>query len=314
MTTDKKKVKNILVTGANGMLGKAVCEKFKLEVAKIIPITRAEVDLRNLQATLSYFSKYEIDLVVHCAALVGGIQANIAGGSKFFLENVQIDYSVINAAKYLNIKNFIYIGSSCMYPANLKHPIKEIEVLSGPLEPSNENYALAKIFGSRMVVEIAKETNLNWRVFVASNLYGPNDHFDDSKSHLLSAVISKAIFVKENKLPKIEMWGDGTPKREFTYIDDFADWIHRSSNTLEKLPYFLNIGYGEDYTVIEIYEKVLAALSLETIVTPNTKMPNGNSRKLMDSSVARSFGWDPKVNLDKGIRNTIEWYRSHKGS
>jgi GDP-L-fucose synthase len=293
------------------MLGKSVCKKFKLEGANIIPITRFDLDLRDQQETKRIFSKYRADLVIHCAAKVGGIQANIEGGSKYFLDNVQIDTSVLNAAKYLNIQNLIYISSSCMYPANLNHPIKETELLSGPIEPSNESYALAKIFGSRMTIEYAKESNLNWRVFVASNLYGPHDHFNDKKSHLLSAVISKAIIAEEKKLKKIEMWGDGTPKREFTYVDDFANWIFFTSDKLEKLPNILNVGYGQDFSVFEIYKKVLDVLGLKIAITSNLKMPNGNSRKLMDSALARSFGWDPNVNLDQGIIHTLEWYKSN---
>ena len=185
------------------------------------------------------------------------LQANIKNGTKFFLENILIDNSVLFSARTQKIKNLIYIGSSCMYPANIEHPLKEDELLSGPLEPTNENYALAKLFGSRMTSSIAIEDEVNWRVFIASNLYGPNDHFNSEKSHLLAAIISKAVTAKENNLSTIEMWGDGSPRREFTHVEDFAGWIFKSSAFLEQLPYVLNTGIGKDYSVMDFYKKVL---------------------------------------------------------
>jgi GDP-L-fucose synthase len=302
----------VVVTGANGMLGKTVCEVFKIEGFDVLEITREKVDLMDADKTLGYFSKYKIDLIVHCAAVVGGIQANIDGGTKFFTDNVRIDSSVLFAGRALGVENFIYIGSSCMYPANMNHPLKENDILTGALEPTNKNYALAKIFGAHLTTSIAIENNLNWRVFIASNLYGPNDHFGTDKSHLLSAVIKKSIEAKEKRETKIDMWGDGSPKREFTYVTDFADWIFNSSKILNKLPYVLNTGIGEDYSVIEYYNKVLNTIGYSCEVVANKSKANGNMRKLMDSSLAIKFGWSPKVGIDEGIKKTIDWYLLNK--
>jgi GDP-L-fucose synthase len=302
----------VVVTGANGMLGKTVCEKFKIEGFDVLEITREKVDLMDANKTLEYFSKYAIDLIVHCAAVVGGIQANIDGGTKFFTDNVRIDSSVLFAGRALGIENFIYIGSSCMYPANIDHPLKENDILTGALEPTNKNYALAKIFGAHLTTSIAIENNLNWRVFIASNLYGPNDHFGTDKSHLLSAVIKKSIEAKEKRETKIDMWGDGSPKREFTFVTDFADWIFNSSKILNKLPNVLNTGIGEDYSVIEYYNKVLNTIGYSCEVVANKSKANGNMRKLMDSSLAMKFGWSPKVGIDEGIKKTIDWYLINK--
>jgi GDP-L-fucose synthase len=302
----------VVVTGANGMLGKTVCEKFKMEGFDVLEITREKVDLMDANKTLEYFSKYKIDLIVHCAAVVGGIQANIDGGTKFFTDNVRIDSSVLFAGRALGIENFIYIGSSCMYPANIDHPLKENDILTGALEPTNENYALAKIFGAHLTTSIAIENNLNWRVFIASNLYGPNDHFGTDKSHLLSAVIKKSIEAKEKRETKIDMWGDGLPKREFTFVTDFADWIFNSSKILNNLPHVLNTGIGEDYSVIEYYNKVLNTIGYSCEVVANKSKANGNMRKLMDSSLAMKFGWSPKVGIDEGIKKTIDWYLLNK--
>ena len=224
----------ILVTGASGMLGKSVTrELIKLE-QDVIPLTREKVDLLDQYSTKDFVKEINPELIVHCAALVGGIQANISGGGRYLLENLAIDNSILIAAKELKVKNLIYIGSSCMYPANHPEPLTENQILSGYLEQTNENYALAKIIGSRIVEAIALDQKYNWRTFIASNLYGPNDHFGSEKSHLLSAIISKAIEAKENK-SSIEMWGDGTPRREFTYVEDFAEWIGKSISKLSEM-------------------------------------------------------------------------------
>ena len=305
-------MKRILVTGSNGMLGKAVCKKFESTNVNLIELNRDKVDLRNSIQTLNFFTKQKPDLVIHCAALVGGIQANLNGGTRYFLENVTIDTSVLNASRTLGVKELIYIGSSCMYPGSIDYPLKETDILSGRLEPSNENYALAKIFGTYLTKSISIQDNLNWRVFIASNLYGPNDHFNTEKSHLLAAIISKAVAAKMSQSKYIEMWGDGSPQREFTYVEDFADWIEFSSNFLDRLPQILNLGIGVDYTVYDYYKKVLAELDLAIEIVPKVTMPNGNRRKLMDSSIAKSFGWNPTTGIEAGLAKTLEWYLNNR--
>ena len=305
-------MKRILITGSNGMLGKAVCKKFESTSVTLIELNRNKVDLRNSTETFNFFTKQKPDLVIHCAALVGGIQANIKGGARYFLENITIDSSVLNASRALGVKELIYIGSSCMYPGNIDYPLKETDILSGSLEPTNQNYALAKIFGTYLTKSVSIQDELNWRVFIASNLYGPNDNFDSEKSHLLAAIISKAVAAKMNKSKYIEMWGDGTPQREFTYVDDFADWILFSSKFLDKLPQILNLGVGVDYTVHDYYKKVLTELDIDIEIVPKIKLPNGNRRKLMDSSIAKSFGWNPKTGIEEGLAKTVEWYLNNR--
>ena len=305
-------MKRILVTGSAGMLGKAVCKSLESPDNEIIELTRDKVDLRSPEETLGFFSSTKPDLVVHCAALVGGIAANMNGGSKFLLENIELDRSVLYSARRLQVKDLIYIGSSCMYPANIDHPLKESEILTGALEPTNANYALAKILGSNITRSIANDDGLDWRVFIASNLYGPHDHFSPSKSHLLAAIIQKAIEAKENDSKTIEMWGNGEPRREFTYVDDFANWIALSSKFLNQLPIVLNTGIGIDYSVKEYYEKVLVALNLEVKIIANPHKPSGNMRKLMDSSLAKEYGWLAPTDIDTGIAKTIDWYLKNR--
>jgi GDP-L-fucose synthase len=305
-------MKRILITGSSGMLGKAVCKKFKSANANLIELNRNKADLTNPDETFDFFSKQKPDLVIHCAALVGGIQANVIGGAKYFLENIAIDTSVLNASRALGVKELIYIGSSCMYPSGIDYPLKEIDILTGTLEPTNQNYALAKIFGTYLTKSISIQDKLNWRVFVASNLYGPNDHFNSEKSHLLSAIISKAVAAKESQSKYIEMWGDGTPRREFTYVDDFADWILSSSEFLDKLPHVLNLGIGVDYSVHDYYKKVLTELELEIEIISKVTMPNGNRRKLMNSSIAKSYGWNPTTGIKDGLAKTVKWYLNNR--
>ena len=305
-------MKRILVTGSAGMLGKAVCKSLESPDIEIIKLTREKVDLRNSEDTLRFFSRNKPDLVVHCAALVGGIAANIDGGSKYFLENIELDRSVLYSAREFKINDLIYVGSSCMYPANIDHPLKESEILTGALEPTNTNYALAKILGLNITRSIATEDGLNWRVFVASNLYGPHDHFNSNKSHLLAAIVQKAIEAKENNAKSIEMWGSGKPRREFTYVDDFANWIALSSKFLNQLPIVLNTGIGIDYSVKEYYEKVLIAINLDVEIVSNPNKPSGNMRKLMDSSLAKEYGWLAPTDIDTGIAKTIDWYLQNR--
>ena len=301
----------VLVTGASGMLGKSVVNSLIESNQEVIALSRKDVDLTDSAATHKFIEKASPNVIIHCAALVGGIQANISGGGKFLLQNLAIDNSVLTAAKILEIGNLIYIGSSCMYPANREKALTEDQILTGPLEKTNENYALAKIVGSRMVEAIALDYKYNWRTFIASNLYGPNDHFGSDKSHLLSAIITKAIEAQKNK-SSIEMWGDGKPRREFTYVDDFSEWISKSIKNLSEIPQYLNLGFGVDYTVEEFYQFVLDAIDYKAEIIPNLEKPNGNMRKLMDSSKAQQFGWDPKTSIKLGITNTINWYTSNK--
>lgn len=303
-------MKKILVTGANGMLGREVCKCLTNLKYEVVPISRKNLDLRDYKSTYETISKSRPFAIVHCAAVVGGIQANIEGGAKFLTDNLAIDTSVLKSAKELSIKNLVYIGSSCMYPANFNHALKENELLAGKLEVTNQNYALAKIIGSRIVECIAQENNFNWRIFIASNLYGPGDNFDFNKGHLVAAIIMKSIKAKaENTF--LEMWGDGTPRREFTYVEDFANWICTNLEKLEVLPLYLNLGSGFDLSVREYYEIILKLISYNGNIVANPNKPNGNIRKLMDSSEAKKYGWNPKTSLEDGLMKTIKWYEAN---
>jgi GDP-L-fucose synthase len=238
---------------------------------------------------------------------VGGIKANIEGGSRFLTENLEIDHSVIFAAKRQNVKNFLYIGSSCMYPANFMKKLTTQDLLTAPFEPTNADYALAKLTGTKAVEAIALSTRRTWRTFVASNLYGPGDHFDLDRSHLLAAIILKIRNAMKNGQSEIVMWGDGTPRREFTYVNDFSSWIAHSIEDLDRFPPIMNVGSGIDFTIKEYYEIAMDCLNFEGRLEIDLTKPSGNLRKLMDSSVAIESGWNPQTTISTGIRNTYQW-------
>ena len=303
----------VFLSGGRGMLGSHIKRELESEGHFVIAPTSSELDLRNSEATRYYLNKVAPEAVIHAAAVVGGIQANIEGGSRFLTENLEIDHSVIFNAKELEVENFIYIGSSCMYPANRQEPLQLQDLLSGPLEPTNASYALAKISGAKAVEAFDSSSGLNWKTFIASNLYGPGDHFEPRRSHLLAAIIAKVEEAKRMNYSEIVMWGDGQIKREFTYVEDFARWIAVSVTSLQKFPSMLNVGYGVDYSVRQFYEISMEILGYQGKLTADTSKPNGNLRKLMDSAMARDLGWAPSTNIQDGILKTYKWYLEQNG-
>jgi GDP-L-fucose synthase len=300
----------VLVTGGTGMLGSSLARLGQDAGLEILLPKRSELNLDNESATLRYIETNSPDAIIHAAARVGGIAANIANPVDFLTQNIRIDGNVLNGSLRVGVKKLIYVGSSCMYPRSLSHPMKEEEILTGPLEPTNEGYALAKIVGSKTVQYVAQTRDLVWRNLIPSNLYGPKDHFEPERSHLLAAIIQKVVSAKLNKLDEVEMWGDGSVRREFTYVDDVARYMIHSLDKLESLPTTMNIGVGIDHTVREYYEMVIKVLGANVKIVADPSKPAGMERKLLDVSLARSYGWEAKTNIEMGIKATIDWYLS----
>jgi GDP-L-fucose synthase len=296
----------ILITGASGMLGTEIAQEAVRSGHEVLLPSHRELDLRNELATYEYLKLNSPEAIFHCAAKVAGISANIANPSEFLTENIRIDNSVLGAAKNLEIPNLIYMGSSCMYPRNLAHAMKEEEILTGQLEPTNESYALAKLVGWK-TVQLNSNT-LNWRTVVLSNLYGPRDHFEQNRSHLLAAIIAKTHFAKKNRASEIEMWGDGNSRREFTFAKDVAEFLISSLPALAKFPATLNVGSGVDYSVLEYYQFVSEIMGYEGVIVPNLERPTGMVRKLMDVTRATALGWSPNTQIRVGIEETSTWY------
>lgn len=298
----------LLITGANGMLGRSLVNYAQIDGHDICFPTRNELDLSNQAETLHYLEKHQPEAVIHAAARVGGISANIQNPLPFLTENILIDSSVLGAARIIKVPNLIYIGSSCMYPKNLSHPMKENEILTGELEPTNEAYALAKIVGSKIAQLTHEIDSLNWRTVVLSNLYGPHDHFEADRSHVLSAIIAKTFAAKDSRAKNIEMWGDGSARREFTFVEDVANFLIQSLSNLKAMPSIMNVGAGVDFSIRDYYTFVMSELDFKGELIMDLSKPTGMRQKLMDISLARTYGWKPTTDIHAGIKKTINWY------
>ena len=304
------KLKKVLVTGGAGMVGRHVKDQCKALGWEVFSPQSDELDLRNANATLDYIESVSPELIFHCAAYVGGIAINIAHPADFIMENILIDSSLLSASRKLRVSNLIYIASSCMYPANFRQPLKESDLLCGPLEKTNEGFALAKIAGLTTVSSVATQDNLNWKTVIPSNLYGPSDKFDLDRGHLIAAVITKTYRAILNGESTIEIWGTGNARREFTYVNDFANFIVTKSDESTLWPSYMNIGVGVDFTVFEYYTMIAEIMGYKGRFIFKQSAPEGMVQKLMDSSTARRFGWKPQTNIYQGLEKSIEWYNS----
>lgn len=306
----------VLLTGAAGMLGSALSRSFKKTGGHdVLPLTRKDFDLRSERHLGECLKKFKPDLVVHAAAKVGGIQANISYPVAFLADNLQMDANVIKTCLKHGVTDLLYIGSSCMYPANYSQALTEDDLLQAPLEPTNEGYAIAKIAGSKLCEFASISHAVSYKTIIPSNLYGPGDNFNPSTSHLLASVIRKTHEAKTTNSEVVEVWGTGEVRREFTYVDDLAEWIASKSSELSDLPPRLNVGFGLDYSVNEFYATALEVMGVNAKLSHDTTKPEGMKVKLMDSSLARSkFGWNPKTDVAEGIEKTYEWFLHNQES
>jgi GDP-L-fucose synthase len=301
----------LLLTGSRGMLGSSILARIGQKYEVLSP-NRSELDLLDSENVLNYLRENNPNLIIHAAAKVGGIQANIENGFDFLTQNIRIDSNIFSAARSLKISKLIYIGSTCMYPKDREFSLKESDLLTGTLEPTNEGYALAKIIGTK-TVELAAETEkLAWRTLILSNLYGPNDHFELDRSHLIAAVIKKVDLALESGSPSISMWGDGTSRREFTFVNDVSEFIVDNLENLKDLPTTMNLGSGVDSSILEFYEIITDLMGYKGKIISDPSKPNGMKRKLSNSTLAAGYGWLPKTTLNEGLAQTIAWYNENK--
>jgi GDP-L-fucose synthase len=300
----------ILITGGMGMLGSAINNQLRQNslVTSISIPSRSELDLLDYPALKEFLDSGNFDLIIHCAALVGGIRASVDHPFEFLNTNIRIDSNLMHASLELEISGFMYMASSCMYPAVTNQPMNEHQLLTGKLEETNEGYALAKLVGTKMVEAVAQK--LNWRAFILSNLYGPGDKYGEGNSHLIAAIIKKVSKAIKSGEPNIEMWGSGNARREFTYVEDVAEYLAQIIGKLNSLPPVMNLGLGHEYSVREYYDFVCNEFSYNGLITPNLTQPEGMQQKLMDSSLARSHGWNPKTEIEDGIRITVNEFLS----
>lgn len=290
------------------MVGKNIICSNKFKNFKLITAKRNKVDLMNYKKIKDFIKFKNPDLLIHCAAKVGGIQDNIKNPLKYLNDNILINYNVINACYDLKVKNLINIASSCIYPKNSKKKLKESDILTGSLEETNEGYALSKIYGLKLCKLISKNKDFNYITIIPSNLYGPYDKFDDDKSHLLASIIKKCIHAKKKKLKNVIMWGDGTVKREFLYVKDLVDFIHLCiKKKLKNVPRVINVGYGQHFTVKKFYQLVINQIDPKIKILKKKNMPVGQKYKLLNIRKAKDMGWIPQTNLNDGIKKTISF-------
>lgn len=288
------------------MVGSAVVRALeKRGYSNLLLRTHAELDLRNQDAVHDFFEEQRPEYVILCAARVGGIAANAAYPAEFFYDNIMIAANVIHAAYRTGVRKLINLGSSCIYPKSAPQPLKEEYLLMSALEPTNEAYALAKIGALKMCSYYHKQYGVSFFSAMPCNLYGLGDNYDLETSHVLPALIRKMHEAKVEGRPKVVLWGDGTPQRELLFADDLAEALVLLLERVEAsdLPYgFLNIGSGEEVSIAGLASLVREAVAYEGAVVWDASQPNGTPRKLMDSSLIRSLGWEPKTDLVQGIR------------
>ena len=307
LTKDTK----IYIAGHRGMVGSAVWRALSAEgYTNLIGRTSKELDLRNQAAVNAFFAQEQPGVVIDAAAKVGGILANNTYPYAFLMDNLQIQNNLIAAALQTDVQKFIFLGSSCIYPKLAPQPLKEEYLLTGPLEPTNEWYAIAKIAGVKACEAIRKEFGKDYVSLMPTNLYGPFDNFDLQSSHVLPAMIRKFHEAKHNNHASVTLWGSGTPMREFLHVDDLAQAVlFALENTLPEHLY--NVGSGTDLTIKELALLIQKEVGHEGEIVWDASKPDGTPRKLMDVSKMNANGWKAQIGLPEGIRSTIEWFISN---
>lgn len=306
----------IFVSGHNGMVGSAVCRRLSREPnLEIITRSRASLDLTLADQVHDFFAEERPDSVIFCAAKVGGIHANNTYPVQFMTENLQMSVNAIQAAYENNVSRFLFLGSTCIYPRLAPQPIREDSLLSSPLEPTNEAYALAKIAGLKLCQYYRRQYGVLYHSAMPTNMYGPGDNYHPQNSHVLPALLRRIVEAKENGDSEVVIWGTGSPMREFLYVDDLADAIWHLLN-LESPPDWVNVGTGVDVTILQLAQKIAEVVGFSgRIVTDPTK-PDGTPRKVCDVGLLRSLGWQATTTLEDGLRQTLQHFldESHCGS
>ena len=302
------KSEKIFVAGHRGMVGSAVVRRLKIDgFANLLMRDRSQLDLTAQEAVRKFFQQERPEVVVFAAAKVGGIKANNDFPVEFLLENLRIQNNVIAAAHETGVRKLLFLGSSCIYPKFAPQPIPESALLTGPLEPTNEAYAVAKIAGIKLCQAFSREYGANFVSAMPTNLYGPNDNFDLETSHVLAALLRKAHEAKTNKARELVVWGSGKPRREFLHVDDAASACLFLLQKYDS-PEIINVGCGEDISIRELAELICDVVGFDGELTWDTSKPDGTPRKLLDVAKLKNLGWQPTISLREGIARTYEWF------
>lgn len=307
------KTKKIYIAGHRGMVGSAIVRNLQGSGYKnLITATSKDLDLRDQQAIDNFIAEKKPDSIIIAAARVGGILANKEYPWHFLYDNLMIEANLINAAHENDVQELIFLGSSCIYPKMANQPLREESLLTGPLEPTNEWYAIAKISGIKMCQALNQQFGRNYISMMPTNLYGPRDNFDLKTSHVLPAMIRKFHEAKENNNANVGLWGSGSPMREFLHVDDLAASVRYVMEYDGKLEYdLINSGTGTDLTIKELAELVQKITGHRGSIVWDSSKPDGTPRKLMDVSRLEELGWTASIDLENGIKQTYEWFLNH---
>ena len=312
----------IYVAGHRGMVGSALVRKLSaMDAGEIVTRTRQELDLTDQAAVQAFFASEKIDQVYLAAAKVGGIHANNTYPADFIYENLTIETNIVHAAHVSDVQSLLFLGSSCIYPKLAVQPMREDALLTGPLEPTNEPYAIAKITGIKLCESYARQYGRDYRSVMPTNLYGPGDNFHPENSHVVPALMRRFHEASEAKDPEVTVWGSGTPMREFLHVDDMAaasihvmdlDAQTYAENSDPMLSH-INVGTGIDCTIRELAETMMAVTGYEGELVFDSTKPDGTPRKLMDVSKLEKLGWKASIPLKDGLEQTYEWFLNQSG-
>jgi GDP-L-fucose synthase len=301
----------VYVAGHRGLVGSAVARALRAQgYENLVLRTRQELDLTEQSAVRDFFNQQRPQAVILAAARVGGIHANNSHPAQFIRDNLLIQDNVIDSAYRAGVEKLVFLGSSCIYPKLSPQPIKEEYLLTGPLEQTNEWYAVAKIAGVKMCQAFRREFGFKAISLMPTNLYGPGDNFDLESSHVLPALIRRIHEAKLRGDPSVTVWGTGTPRREFLHVDDLADAVVYLLHAYDDEP-IVNVGWGKDVTIQELAELIVSAVDYKGRLVFDRSKPDGTPRKLLDVSRLAGLGWQPRISLEQGIESTYAWFKGH---
>lgn len=299
----------ILLTGGGGMVGRNLLEHPAISEFEMLAPRSGELNLRDFKSVQDYLAEHRPDMVIHSAGKVGGIQANMREPVGFLLENLDMGRNIVWASQQAGIKRLLNLGSSCMYPRNHNESLREEMVLKGELEPTNEGYALAKVVTARLCEYITREdASFQYKTLIPCNLYGRHDKFDPAHSHLIPAIIHKVHLAKRDGLPTVDIWGDGTARREFMYAGDLVDALIRAIKEIDALPAMMNVGVGNDRSINEYYQAAAEVMGYTGTFVHDTSKPVGMARKLVSTERQQAWGWTAKTDLKSGIESAYQFY------